>query len=291
MDMAIITFTPRGVYKLKPGRYWDRQVGGLVLAVKLPGKGSWLIRGSMYPPGDRRRDVTYRIGSLGAMDLDIARKTAAPLLEQLKKGTHPKYVSPSGAVTLQQAYATWATGRRRKGGSAVHVKNVLNDASNHVGDLLHIPMIKINPAMVADRYADIVARLGPAAGRNFRVTFTSAWNAQRRRTPELPECPNRAIDRVPMRSERDEVAGKVIEDLPAWWAATYTAVDQLKGAALRFQLLSGLRSHNVFAMERRWLDIPGQVCRFPSGAMKSRRRFDLPLSQPMIAILAEAAAI
>lgn len=299
--MTTQNLTPAGVHKLKPGKYWDQKQGGLVLDVKAVGKATWLVRGSMYVPPyvitrgknkgkqSNRRDITHRIGSLGALGLVEARKKAALLVEKMKEGTPPKYVSEDRAATMQNAYDRWAEVRAIKKGSKVHVKNGRNYAVNYAPDWMAMAMVKIGPGMVADKYAEIARDHGPSAAENWRKTFTAAWNAQRKRLPDLPVCPNKSIERVQTNSEGQDYVRTIIPDLAKWWACTLAHGNQLQGMGLRFQLLSGLRAVNVWRLRREWVDIPGQVVRFPAAAMKSKKsKFDLPCSAPMLGILKEA---
>lgn len=60
------------------------------------------------------------------------------------------------------------------------------------------------------------------------------------------------------------------------------------GRAMRFVLLTGLRSHAAIAMEWAWVDRQAHLARIPGIAMKTGKGFLLPLSEAALEVLGDA---
>jgi integrase len=89
--------------------------------------------------------------------------------------------------------------------------------------------------------------------------------------------------------ERRREAIILPEDLPDWWRRSEELPNSLRTTMHRLGLLSGLRPGTLVSLQREWIDLGGRAIRIPR--MKSGRAFDLPLSEPMVALVENALRI
>ena len=142
--------------------------------------------------------------------------------------------------------------------------------------------------MCQDRFNTLTDKVGPVAANHVIGALRTAWNrsaaGRSNHTDPVPLQPNPTSAIV-----KNTVAARtqvvLPDDLPEWWQMTKALPNPLRRQMHRLGLLSGLRPGNLMALERDWLDLPGRAIHLPAQVMKSRVKFDLPLSGPMVELI------
>lgn len=276
--------TPTSVTRLPPGIHRDWKVRGLFVEAN-ERFGSFKIQGSLYGPTGRK-DIRMTLGRTTDLTLEQARDRAEDILRRIRAGDDPRVQSEEQTTTVRQMYERNAKRLQFQRASAAHIANVKANAERHLGDWMEMPLARITPAMVADRHDRLVDSAGPSAARHTFREFSAAWNHARKRLA-LPESPTKAITFV-VPPEDEEPDAIPFGDLPRWWEET-AKLDRLRCHLQRFGLLAGLRPGNLVSTRSEWVDLENRCVHYPR--LKSKRKFDLPLSEPMIEIIKQAMAI
>jgi integrase len=87
---------------------------------------------------------------------------------------------------------------------------------------------------------------------------------------------------------KERASNRVImpDDLPDWWEKIQALPNPLRRAMHELGISSGLRPSSLVSLRREWVQPADHTIRIPK--MKSGRRFDLPLSKPMIEVVQRA---
>src|SRR5687767_11820161 len=80
-----VRLTDVSVKKLPAGRTWDTEIGGFGVKVYPSGKAQFILR---YRSRDRKQRE-FRIGQVGIIDADEARRKARVLLGRINEGRDP----------------------------------------------------------------------------------------------------------------------------------------------------------------------------------------------------------
>jgi hypothetical protein len=104
------------VKKLPVGRSWDTEIGGFGVKVYATGKVQFILR---YRSRDKRQRE-FRIGQLGVIDTDEARRKARVLLGRVSEGHDPAWerkVALASATLFGEVidrYLIWAHGHHKE---------------------------------------------------------------------------------------------------------------------------------------------------------------------------------
>ena len=82
-----LKLTDIAVKKLPVGRSWDSEIGGFGVKIYASGKAQFILR---YRSRDKRQRE-FRIGQLGVIDTDEARRRARVLIGRISNGYDPAW--------------------------------------------------------------------------------------------------------------------------------------------------------------------------------------------------------
>jgi integrase len=292
--------------KAKPYRLFDG--AGLFLVVKPSGAKAWMLR---LQVAGKRHDVG--LGGFPAVSLKEAREKAAMLRQQARAGINPieereaarrereaaRKAAEEAQTRTFRAVAeaciqSQAPGWKDRKTAVMWRGSLERWASPEIGDM---PVADIDKHAVM-RAISAVWRERPATARKvlrrigtvLRFAAAHGWrandnpaDARMLRHMGLPALPGgRNLPSLPWAR------------VPAFWAAL-DKVEGMGAAALRFAILTALRSKEVRLARWSWLDFSGPVptLTVPGEVMKSRRSADVqphrvPLAPAALEALARA---
>jgi integrase len=277
------------VRRAGPGRHADG--GGLYLLVDPSGARSWLLRIMVQ---GRRRDIG--LGGVQTVGLGDARETARQLRAIARSGGNPLAERDKGKTTP----LTFADAARR-----VHAEQIVPHATNgkHVAQWLStleanaFPTIGAKPIDAVDQ-ADILRILSPIwtekaeTARRVRQQVRTVLDWAR--AAGLREGVN-PVEGVELGLPRQKARVTHFKALP-WRDLPVTmdrivATDGMGALALRFAILTAVRSGEVRSAEWSEIDMARSVWTIPAERMKAGLEHRVPLSDPALDVLRTAAAL
>lgn len=282
--MPRVKLTKRTVAKLaaptptgKQVIHWDEALRGFgVLCSGVTSAKTYIAQRDL--PDGRTRRVT--IAAVDEVPLAKAKRAAGDMLFNLRQGMDPK-ANRRGAITLRQALEEYL--QARKDLRPASQRDYRLSVETHLRSWLDLPLHTITPKAVVDRHRAIqaeVARRGRYKGdttANFAMrVLRILWNHAKEDMPSLPDNPVQL--RKKWHAENIRKRYVRVEQLPAFYAAVSALPNQIHRDYLLLLLFTGLRRSEAASL--RWSDVDfGQrVIRLPGTVTKSRRDFDLPMS-------------
>lgn len=228
----------------------------------------------------RRRTVYRTLGRADQLNAKAARAAARRLIGELQTGAAP---APAGrGPTLREAWVTYQaalTRRKRQPRTAEAYAQSLK----LLDDWLDAPLVQISPELARARHAELAERSGHyAANRSLGLLRAIHRHATRGRGVEPITC---LVEWCP---EERRQSGMGSRDLPGWWAELRALPNEIRQAFHLLMLLSGSRPDALRRARWEHLDTKRRVLHFPDPKGGRRRAFDMPLSRPMLACLAQA---
>jgi integrase len=245
------------------------------------------------------RKTTF--GTWPALELGDARSQALAWLSGIKAGRDPSapQVAPGGGWTVAEAYAEHARGAvKRRGAQAQRGCDMMKERlERYCPDWLDRPLASITTIDARAKHDAIMAKVKAAAriegadgarsANQVLRDLRAVWNRAAKVWRDLGPPPTDAVEWARERNEH-----QIIEwsDLPEWKAKVDALSNPLRACMHRIGLFSGLRPGTLVAIRRDWIDLQGNVIKFPASAMKGGRGFDLPLSTALVKLIREALA-
>ncbi len=282
--MARLTETK--IAKLPFGMTYDEGCPGLFVQVNL-NTASYNVQSTLRTADGKRKTIRMTLGRTTDIGLEDARDAARAILKRVRAGEDPrvKARSEERAFTIATMYERNEARLKAAGASAINIRNIKLNADRHLSKWMDLSMTAITPLMCADRHDELVKSAGPSAARHTFKEFSAAWNHARKLLPSLPPSPTAAISYV---KPKESVEGNPIPlaDIAKWSKTVVKTAGPLRALAHHFQLFSGLRPWDAWATQREWIDLPNKCIHYPK--LKAGRKFDLPLSEPMVAMVERA---
>lgn len=257
--------------------YFDDDLPGFGVRLRAGGRRTWIVQ---FRVGARQRRLT--IGNVAALDAAEARMAARKALARVGLGHDPQAdkaeARAKAAITLGSVVDTYLN----------HKKAVVRPTSfketdrylrQHWKPMHGLPLHKIMRRNVATRLAEITAANGPVAAGRARsaLSATFVWALGEGIAENNPVIgTNRPAEPV----SRDRVLND--EELVEIWNACR---DDNYGRIVRLLMLTGQRRQEVGAMIWPELDFDRAVWVIPSERTKNYRQHEVPLTDPVIAIL------
>jgi len=266
---------------LPPGKseafHWDDAVPGLALRLRDTGK-TWVFQ---YRIGRRQRRLT--LGSGLALSLADARATAVKLHARVRLGEDPVSTKAKMISTQSETFGsvlnTYLERQRQRlrPRSLVEVRRhlIVNAKPLH-----RLPLPEIDRRAVARLLAGVDETSGAATAELVRKSLSAlfAW-AMREGLADANPVLN--TNRFYQGGSRQRVLSD--DELQTIWAAT-AGLDQYS-SIVRLLLLSGARREEIGALQWAETDLDRAIISLPSERTKNGRPFDIPLSQPTLAII------
>lgn len=257
--------------------YPDSEVRGLYLRVREGGSRSFTIQ---WREGGRQR--RSKVGLVGILSLDEARKKARKLLVGIDDGHDPVAAKAKSRVDDKQLFGVLVDEYlevrakdmkpRTLEGTQLHLKK-------HFRPLHRLPLRKIDRSMVAAELRAISKERGDVAANRSRSTLAAffGWAIGEGVTDVNVVV---GTNKTSENASRERVLTD--DELVKIWNAA-PANDY--GAIVKLLLLTGQR--RVEISDLRWSEVGGDVIALPADRTKNSRAHDVPLSPQAAAVLSE----
>ncbi len=289
----------------KPGRYGDG--GGLYLFVRAEDARFWMFR--YTPKGGKMREMGLgRAGAgAGCVSLAGAREKAAGLYALVRAGIDPlnqrdaataaaKATAQDAAVkaiTFKDASARYITAHAPAWSNPKHAQQWGNTlatyADPHFGD---VPVSGVETAHVLAALEPIWTTKPETASR-VRGRIEAVLDYAKARGWRTGENPAAWKGHLAMTLPARAKVAAVVHHAALPWQDVGAFMEALEGQlgiaalALRFAILTAARTGEVIGATWGEVDVAGAVWSIPAGRMKGRREHRVPLSAPVLALLAE----
>lgn len=271
--------------KPRPRIYRDDKVRGLFIEVN-PLSASYKVQSTLRKAGDRPISIRKTLGRTTDYTLEQARRWAEEVLGTVRRGDVPT-TAGDGEPTLRTLYDRYAAMRERQGKDATHTGNILLNARTHLADWLDLKVGKITQPMVEERHTKIGGTRGPFAANHTIKQLRAVLNSHPVTRKANPVEGIVWFKPQPVIAENGMPESKALrlDELPAWSQAIDGLANPVRRSLHKLALLSGMRYGHLVETRRAWVDLDARRIMFPK--LKRGRPFALPLSTPMMKIIAE----
>jgi integrase len=148
---------------------WDTAIAGFGVRVSAGGSKTFILMGRV-----KRTAVKHTIGRFGIVTVERARQEAIRMAGQFASGVHPvkeRKRAELRRVTLQQAIDAYLKDRGLKPRT---VKDVQVTMPRYFGDWRRLPITEIRPAMIEDRYAELIEGKPSGAAAKLAMRYLRA---------------------------------------------------------------------------------------------------------------------
>jgi integrase len=254
--------------------HWDTELRGFAVLCSGVTNAKTYIAQRDLPDGKTRR-VT--VGSVSEIALDVARKRAADILDNLRRGNDPKRKTPIG--TLRQTLDQYLSARSSLRPATRRLYNIAVD--KYLAPWADMQLADITADMVEKRFQAIPKEVERGDGRvaanvAMRV-LRLLWTFAQERTPDLGDNPVRRLRRQWNAEPRRKGRIKP-EDMPKFYAALQALPNPISRDLLVLIFFTGLRRTEAASLTWQDIDLPGRTIHIPGERTKSKRDFDLPMS-------------
>jgi integrase len=290
--------TDAAVQKLKPPadaprcEYWDTATKGLGLRVSQTGARSWVMIVRSLKAGEwTQQRVT--LGSYPAVSLADARKAAIDARTRAEQGQDPadgtkaqrkamETASRNTYAAVREEFLTKYRGRQQRRPAQrtmTEIKRVLE--SDLFTAWNNRPLAEVTRRDVLDVLDVLVAR-GSEVMANRTLAYLGMLCAWAMNREIIKTDPTDNIKKPGAEQSRERVLS--VEELRAIWRGTETEQGDLFESIIKVLMLTGQRRDEVAGM--RWSEIDGNTWTLPASRTKNHREHVIPLSAPVLAILA-----
>lgn len=274
--------------QVQPKVYFDTDLKGFGLAVGAKTKTFFVQRDVNH------RGVRAKIGRVGVITVDQARKEAKKLIARMDNGENPNETrrkKQERGITLRQAWDLYRESMRAKGRKESSIVGYQADLKR-LDDWMDRPLAEISRADVRKRHQDIAKEVvknahsesytGLAAANLSLRVFRAVYNRAMCENEYLPANPCINIDWNPVRVRP---ASLLLTDLHGWHAQVMLLPNPIRRDYLLFALFTGLRKTNAAEVQWQHVDFENRLVHIPKP--KSGRPFDLPLTDFLLELLEE----
>jgi integrase len=276
----------------------DAAVTGLMVVVNAQSK-SYAVQRDLWRGTRGRRHlvktVRHHIGRVDEMSLDDARTAAQEVVAKIKRGIDPG--APEGTPrdaetwTVGQLWAHYADDLATREAAERTVADFREVLDDHLPDWRGLPLNELRRSMCRERHRELSQRTGKVVANRALQSLRAAYNFALRAVDDPDALPDNPVTAVTFNKERRREAVIMPDDLPDWWRRVQGLPNPLRVEMHTLGLLSGLRPSNLVGLQREWLRLGDSAITIPAASMKSRRQFDLPLSERMLACVRRAITI
>lgn len=282
--MPCIAFTVRIIKKLqapdpsgKQVIHWDDTLRGFgVLCSGVSNTKTFIAQRDL--PGGKARRVT--VGAVAEISLDVARKRAADILDDLRRGRDPKKKSAVGTLreTLEQYLA------KRTDLRPPTIRLYRLSVERYLKDWIGKNLTEITSDMVEEMHSKIVKKIAEGGRYDGRISsniamrvFRLLWGFAKEREPELPDNPVKRLRRQWYKESRRKGIVRD-EDKPKFFAAVQALPNKVAADYVTLLLFTGLRMKEAASLTWEDVDLQQRVIHIPAARTKNRKDFTLPMN-------------
>lgn len=269
----------------EPGRYTDGD--GLMLVVSKTGSKSWVVR---IQVDGKRRD--FGLGSAELVSLADARKKANETRRLCAEGKDPleekraaqlaRRGKPTFKAAANEAHSELVAGWKNEKHKAQWISTLENYAFPHIGDL---KVDKVTGPQVRELLLPIWLQK-PETARRVRQRVAAVLDWAHAKGFRETEAPLRSIAKgLPKQPKKDSHFAAMPYDEVPNFMDSLRKVDSMGRLALRFLILTAVRSGEVRGATWDEIDLRESVWRIPPERMKMGREHVVPLTTESLSIL------
>jgi integrase len=228
--------------------------------------------------GGRTRRVT--IARTNEIDLTEARKRAADVLDDMRRGIDPK--NKVEKITLTDALDNYLAARKDLRPASIRVYRTSVNVYLH--SWTDLPLKDITGDMIETRHRAIANEVGKGQPHKGEVTANLAmrtlrllWINAAERFPDLPPHPVKRLRRQWYPEQRRTRLVKA-EELPKFYNAVVGLTNHVARDYLLLLLFTGLRLSESNSLTWNDIDFVQRVIRVPASRTKAGRKLDLPMN-------------
>jgi integrase len=234
------------------------------------------------------------IGQHGVFTPEKARKAAAGILVELRKGTdinREKAKARDRGETLRDTLEKYFQVKNDLRPNTVSTYNGL--MKNHLSDWLDKPMSEITKDMVSKRHLKLADKIGRAQANNTMRTFRLLYNfAYALNDGDMPENPVQRLSHIKQWFHIDRRRTLLREhEIKTWINAVREIGNPVTRDYLQFVLFTGLREREALLL--RWEDVCFEDRTFTirKESAKNKRECILPMSEFVFGLLQQRLAM
>jgi integrase len=239
----------------------------------------------------RRRTVKQTLGRFPELTLDAARVEASRVLAEAKAGRDPRgSAAPSAPWTVARLVEEYAANMRTGGKAERTIADYQDRFDRYLKDAWgELPLTAVTRDLARAAHARITREHGAVVANDTIRNFRAAFNWARKATDAMAGADNPA-EAVTFNPQRARTEVLTFPDLPGWLRKVRALGNPLRALMHELGLFSGLRPGNLVALERAWIRREERAIVIPTGRMKKRVAFALPLSPHMLDLVDRAIA-
>jgi integrase len=222
------------------------------------------------------------IGSVAEISLQLARKEAADVLHQLRKGDDPK--KKSLKITLRQALESYLAARKDLSDNSRRTYTL--NVEKYLSPWADRPIRSISSEDVMKMHMTIAKKIDDKGDSRYKGQTTSnmamrvfrlLYNHVAEVNPDMPNNPVKLMKRKWYAEHRRENFIR-FEKLPTFYQAVDKLPNKVASDYLKFLLFTGLRLGESTKLKWAHIDMGQNIIRLPKELTKAKRRFELPMS-------------
>lgn len=262
--------------------YFDKDLSGFGLRVT-ENKKTYFVMSRV-----KGKLTRVTIGQHGVFTPDKARKIAAEILVELRKGTdinREKAKSRDRGETLRAILEKYFQVKTDLRPNTVSTYKSL--MQNHLANWLDMPISEISKNMVSKRHLNLADKIGRAQANNTMRTLRLLYNfAYALNDGDMPENPVQRLSHIKQWFHIDRRRTMLKEhEIQPWFLAVNEIVNPIIRDYLLFVLFTGLREQEALSL--RWVDLCFEDRTFTirKESAKNKRECVLPMSGFVFSLL------
>jgi integrase len=254
--------------------YWDETITGLGLRIRASGARVLIFQYGRMPT---RR---MKLGVVGAVDFETARKTAQKLYHQVQLGEDPageraeaKAKTAETFEAILRTYLEWKRPQVR----ASTMTGIERDLLVYAKTLHPLPLVKIERRQIAAVLAQLVQNNGAVTANRTRASLSAFFSWA------IGEgiIDTNAVSGTNRQEEKARDRVLLAEELKAVWNAL---PENNFGSIMKLLVLTGCRADEIAGL--RWEEVRDDRIELPGARTKNGRAHTIPLSEPARAVIA-----
>jgi integrase len=258
--------------------YFDDTLPGFGLRLRAGGAARWVVQ---YDVGQKTRRMT--LGSVGALELGVARKSAKDILAAVRLGRDPANAKLEARARAGETFGTLLARylpRKQAQVRLVTFKEIERHLVKYARPLHARPVAAIDLRAIATLMSAVVAKAGSGAANNMLASLSGYFDWLIREGLVEGVNPASLVNKAPRGKGRDRVLddGEIREIWGALGDDDYADV-------VRLLFYTAARRSEIGNLAWNEVGLAAGEIRLPAPRTKNGREHIMPLSAPALAIL------
>jgi integrase len=249
--------------------HWDTDLKGFAVLCSGTTKAKTYVVQRDLPNGKTRR---LTVAAVNEVTLDKARKDAADMLLDLRRGVDPK--NKDGNATLQTMLDKYILTRRDLSPASIRVYRQIE---KYLEPWLELRLRTITIDMIEKRHGSLATEVGEFTANGVMRTFRILWNFYGERVPDLPPSPTKILKRQWFAEPRRKRMIP-LDKMPEFYHAVNALDNKITADLLLLIAFTGFRKAEASSLRWENIDLQKRTITIPAAATKGKRELVLPMS-------------